>query len=147
MSDNRTNAYTVRYNDGEASLVVRSAEATSLEVASWIRMVSIVAARESGSRVVMPGSWQARALALRRQIARLEEENQELRRELHGEECIVKVGGTYISTWMFKPRDLVPGHVFKIRRKKHWMKIDEVEVGTIKTVHAHWVGDVKVEGE
>jgi hypothetical protein len=42
---NRINAFTVRYNREEAALVMKAAAELSLEVASWIRMVSVQAAR------------------------------------------------------------------------------------------------------
>jgi hypothetical protein len=47
--DNRTNAYTVRYNEAEDALVSQAASDSALEVASWIRMVSIAAAKAAGA--------------------------------------------------------------------------------------------------
>jgi hypothetical protein len=44
-AEKRARAYTVRYNEEEDGLVEASARAKSLEVASWIRMVSVEAAR------------------------------------------------------------------------------------------------------
>jgi hypothetical protein len=44
--DSRTNAYTVRYNDLEDVIVSSAAAASSLEVGSWIRMVSVRAAQD-----------------------------------------------------------------------------------------------------
>jgi hypothetical protein len=55
--DRRTNPYTVRYNDAENRDVLEAARAKALEVASWIRMVSVEAARaqkvsaETGERL------------------------------------------------------------------------------------------------
>ncbi|HET7379562.1 MAG TPA: hypothetical protein VFJ24_05945 [Gaiellales bacterium] len=43
----RTRAYTVRYNEDEDTLIADAAAEKALEVASWIRMVSIEAAREA----------------------------------------------------------------------------------------------------
>jgi len=43
--DRRTKAYTVRYNDAENDVVAAAAAESSLEVASWIRMVSVRAAK------------------------------------------------------------------------------------------------------
>lgn len=43
--DRRTRAYTVRYNDDEDREVSEAAAAKALEVGSWIRMVSMEAAR------------------------------------------------------------------------------------------------------
>jgi len=48
--DHRTNPYTVRYNSSENAAVAAAAEEKGLEVASWIRMVSIEAAREQAKR-------------------------------------------------------------------------------------------------
>jgi uncharacterized protein (DUF1778 family) len=42
----RDKAYTVRYNRDEDALIAAAAEAKSLEVGSWIRMVSVEAARK-----------------------------------------------------------------------------------------------------
>jgi hypothetical protein len=42
---NRVHAYTVRFNETEQELASRAATEKSLEVASWIRMVTIEAAR------------------------------------------------------------------------------------------------------
>ena len=44
-AERRTNPYTVRYNDEENALVEEIASHKALEVASWIRMVSVAAAR------------------------------------------------------------------------------------------------------
>jgi len=44
-AERRTNPYTVRYNDDENEAVKAAAAEKALEVASWIRMVSIEAAR------------------------------------------------------------------------------------------------------
>ncbi len=44
-AERRTNPYTVRYNDEENALVEEVASHKALEVASWIRMVSVEAAR------------------------------------------------------------------------------------------------------
>jgi hypothetical protein len=45
--DHRTNAYTVRYSDLENLAVAGAAAANALEVASWIRMVSVKAAQDA----------------------------------------------------------------------------------------------------
>lgn len=42
----RHNAYTVRYNDEENDLVEQASEDKSLETGSWIRMITVLAARE-----------------------------------------------------------------------------------------------------
>jgi hypothetical protein len=44
-SARRDNAYTVRYNDDEDVAVQKAAAAKSLDTGSWIRMVSMEAAR------------------------------------------------------------------------------------------------------
>lgn len=44
-AERRTHPYTVRYNDDENASVEAAAAGKSLEVASWIRMVSVEAAR------------------------------------------------------------------------------------------------------
>lgn len=54
-SERRTNPYTVRYNDEENAAVVAAAEAKALEVASWIRMVSIEAVRRQKAEVECKG--------------------------------------------------------------------------------------------
>ena len=46
----RTNAYTVRYSDLEVSEIRREAQIASLEVGSWIRMVTVLAARRAKIR-------------------------------------------------------------------------------------------------
>jgi hypothetical protein len=46
-AEKRTKRYTVSYNEDEDSLVSDAANEKSLEVASWIRMVSVEAARAS----------------------------------------------------------------------------------------------------
>ena len=43
--ERRTRAYTVRYSEAEDQEVADAAAAKALEVASWIRMVSVEAAR------------------------------------------------------------------------------------------------------
>lgn len=43
--ERRTRAYTVRYSDTEDQEVAEAAATKALEVASWIRMVSVEAAR------------------------------------------------------------------------------------------------------
>lgn len=48
--DKRTRPYTVRYSDSEESAVVEAAIDSALETASWIRMVSVAAAREHASK-------------------------------------------------------------------------------------------------
>jgi hypothetical protein len=44
-SDRRTRAYTVRYSDDENREIADAAAEKALEVGSWIRMVSVEAAR------------------------------------------------------------------------------------------------------
>jgi hypothetical protein len=44
-AEKRSKAYTVRYNDEEDALVADAARGRSLEIASWIRMVTVDAAR------------------------------------------------------------------------------------------------------
>ncbi len=155
--DNRTNAYTVRYSDIEDALVSRAADVAALETGSWIRMVTMGVVRGT-SPDATAGSWQERAVELKKKVVRLEQENEDLRSKLYpAKECMVKFGDVYGSTWMFKPHELVPGHVFRMvdfltpghrgRRKNRWAKIDTVEDGAMKTVHAHWVDDVKTDAE
>lgn len=45
QSERRVNPYTVRYNDEENAEVMEAAAAKALETGSWIRMVSVEAAR------------------------------------------------------------------------------------------------------
>lgn len=48
--DKRDKPYTVRYSDAEDALIAEAAHDTSLETASWIRMVSVAAAREHATK-------------------------------------------------------------------------------------------------
>jgi hypothetical protein len=50
QADRRSRAYTVRYNDEEDAIVEAAATERSLEVGSWIRMVSVQAAREQAKK-------------------------------------------------------------------------------------------------
>jgi hypothetical protein len=43
----RTKAYTVRYSDIEAAEIQKEAQIAALEVGSWIRMVTVLAARRA----------------------------------------------------------------------------------------------------
>jgi hypothetical protein len=43
--DYRTNTVTVRYSDSERAAIIAAARAAALDVASWIRMVSVATAR------------------------------------------------------------------------------------------------------
>lgn len=46
----RTNAYSVRYNDAERDDVEAAANLAALDVGSWVRMVSVAAARKGTDR-------------------------------------------------------------------------------------------------
>lgn len=48
--DKRTRPYTVRYSDSEEASVVEAATDSALETASWIRMVSVAAARDHAGK-------------------------------------------------------------------------------------------------
>lgn len=54
--DSRTKAYTVRYNEDEDELIKTAAEHSALEVGSWIRMVSVKAARQVANELDMADS-------------------------------------------------------------------------------------------
>jgi Leu/Phe-tRNA-protein transferase len=50
----RNKAYTVRYNDREDAIIQAAADEASLEVGSWIRMVSFLAASRTEVTRIKP---------------------------------------------------------------------------------------------
>jgi hypothetical protein len=49
-AERRVHPYTVRYNDEENALIEAAAAHKALEAGSWIRMVSVEAAREQAKK-------------------------------------------------------------------------------------------------